>query len=434
MSEYTHPDADLLSAFAEGALPEHERLACASHLAECADCREIVFLVQADLPDAPALVASPAPPPFWKQWSRWKRWAVPVSAFSALAAAAILVISITAARHPKTSAPQPELMAPIVASNDATAPEAQLESQPALKQTVRPAHVATKPVTVPAPATAAPAAAPAVASPAPAVANGFVPAAPPAPNTAPVELAGITGRVTDTAGGAVPRAEVNLTDTGNKTVSSSVADSSGQFSLDGVQPGRYQLKIQAPGFKSSTKDVDLQPQQIAKADSTLEVGNVAETISVTAEAAAVQTASAGAGVAAAGGGRGGRGGGGRGGGGGGRGGGPTARALSAPMQAATPVAPAIALATQLPNKLPPVATATSGKVMLAADSGGALFHSNNSGKSWKAVKGKWKGKVVRLVTPADAPNGAVFRLSTDSGETWFSRDGSKWNPAAATSR
>jgi hypothetical protein len=46
MSEYPqpglHPDADTLSAFVEGVLPEHERLACLAHFADCAACREVV--------------------------------------------------------------------------------------------------------------------------------------------------------------------------------------------------------------------------------------------------------------------------------------------------------------------------------------------------------------------------------------------------------
>jgi hypothetical protein len=43
-----HPDADLLSAFAQHVLPDHERLETIAHLAECADCRQIVFLAQSN--------------------------------------------------------------------------------------------------------------------------------------------------------------------------------------------------------------------------------------------------------------------------------------------------------------------------------------------------------------------------------------------------
>ena len=39
-----HPDADLLTAFAERSLPEHERTVVLEHLARCGDCRDIVAL------------------------------------------------------------------------------------------------------------------------------------------------------------------------------------------------------------------------------------------------------------------------------------------------------------------------------------------------------------------------------------------------------
>src|SRR5207248_3733855 len=39
-----HPDAELLSAFAENALPVSERQTVLAHLSSCADCRDVVFL------------------------------------------------------------------------------------------------------------------------------------------------------------------------------------------------------------------------------------------------------------------------------------------------------------------------------------------------------------------------------------------------------
>ena len=59
-----HLDAEMLNAFAEGALPAHEREQALAHLAVCADCREIVFLAQ---PIAP--VEAPAES-IWKHWFR----------------------------------------------------------------------------------------------------------------------------------------------------------------------------------------------------------------------------------------------------------------------------------------------------------------------------------------------------------------------------
>jgi len=74
---------------------------------------------------------------------------------------------------------------------------------------------------------------------------------------------------------------------------------------------------------------------------------------------------------------------------------------------------------------------TRGKVILAVDSSGALFFSGNSGKSWKAVKSQWPGKVVGLLTPPELPQApkAAFQLTTDAGSIWLSRDGRRWYPA-----
>src|SRR5271167_2286464 len=91
MSEHLHPghpDADSLSAFVEGALPEHERLACLAHLAECSRCREIVYLARNPL-------AEPAPAPFANEPAGfWKRWFAPFPVLSAAAVAGALVLSI----------------------------------------------------------------------------------------------------------------------------------------------------------------------------------------------------------------------------------------------------------------------------------------------------------------------------------------------------
>jgi photosystem II stability/assembly factor-like uncharacterized protein len=74
----------------------------------------------------------------------------------------------------------------------------------------------------------------------------------------------------------------------------------------------------------------------------------------------------------------------------------------------------------LPNKQPST-TVARGKLMLAIDSVGSLLLSQNAGKKWTAVKPVWNGKVVTV-----SSSGPEFQLTTDSGATWLSRDGSHW--------
>src|SRR5207248_3783314 len=80
-----HLDADSLSAFVEGVLPEHERAQCLAHLAECSLCRAVVFQAQEPLPAV--VVSTPVAP--------WRRWFAPVPVLSAAAAACIVVIAVS---------------------------------------------------------------------------------------------------------------------------------------------------------------------------------------------------------------------------------------------------------------------------------------------------------------------------------------------------
>jgi hypothetical protein len=77
---------------------------------------------------------------------------------------------------------------------------------------------------------------------------------------------------------------------------------------------------------------------------------------------------------------------------------------------------------------PPFATSvTSGTRLLAVDSLGALHFSQNEGKHWKTIRAKWRGKVAQIVV-LSADTEPVFQITTDSGEVWFSTDGSHWHP------
>jgi hypothetical protein len=82
-----HPDADQLSAFMEMALPEHERLETLAHLAECEECRAIVFLAQKDLLPETQVAVEPELQPWWR--GIWRP--VPIAAL--VSACAFLVMA-----------------------------------------------------------------------------------------------------------------------------------------------------------------------------------------------------------------------------------------------------------------------------------------------------------------------------------------------------
>jgi hypothetical protein len=75
-----HPDPDLLAAFAEKSLNDRERSQVLQHLADCADCRDVVSLAM------PEIESTPAP---GAESSRWLSW--PVLRWGALAACVVVV-------------------------------------------------------------------------------------------------------------------------------------------------------------------------------------------------------------------------------------------------------------------------------------------------------------------------------------------------------
>lgn len=78
-----HPDPDLLTAFAENSLLEHERGIVLSHLSRCGDCRTIVALVQ-PVADTPSIIAVER-----TSWLRWPvlKWSAAVACVAVVGAA-----------------------------------------------------------------------------------------------------------------------------------------------------------------------------------------------------------------------------------------------------------------------------------------------------------------------------------------------------------
>jgi hypothetical protein len=116
-----HPSADVLSAYMEQSLPESERNSLISHLAQCRDCRDIVFLASGATEDSVAqqevLTAA-------KSGRRW----LPRLVWVGTAAAGLLLVGGYFVRD-RMSSQRPETM---VASNQEAM---RSESQPAQPQT-----------------------------------------------------------------------------------------------------------------------------------------------------------------------------------------------------------------------------------------------------------------------------------------------------------
>jgi hypothetical protein len=405
MSEHLHPDIDSLNAFVEGALQEQERLQCLTHLSECPRCREIVFHAQ----ESPFVGVAPMPT------RRWRRWFAPIPV---LAAAAIVCIALGGTwlyLRSRMEAPPREVVATRV-KQPPQSPENRVEpqvSKPSIareeKHSVRARSYAPPPVAKDARSEIARAATPPTMQPPPEIRVPAV-AQPPLPFSTPqaqpppaiVEArsseggSGISGTVTDPSGAVVPGASVQLRQLAGKMTSNARTDMKGEFKFSGLPAGKYEVIIQSPGFRSTEQQIEVQSQEIAEVRPVLEVGAAAETVTVEAASPTLQTESS-----------------------------EIAR-KSTRKQSLPPPEP-----RPLPSGLPAATMVTRGKVMLALDSAGALFFSGNTGKSWKAVKPPWSGKVVDLASPAEPPQPSTvgFQLTTDSDSIWLSKDGRHWYPA-----
>lgn len=103
----------------------------------------------------------------------------------------------------------------------------------------------------------------------------------------------VLGTVTDTSGALIPGAVVTATNVATGVHAASVTDSKGNYTVVQLPPGVYQVTAEATGFKRGVlESVTLQVDQRQLADFKLEVGQVNESVNVTAEAPDVQTETA----------------------------------------------------------------------------------------------------------------------------------------------
>ena len=101
---------------------------------------------------------------------------------------------------------------------------------------------------------------------------------------------GITGTVIDTTGAAVPGANVTITHKATNLSRESVTNQTGMYSFTNVQAGTYDVKVSMPGFREFIQtDVPVSVNQISRVDVKLDVGALAETVTVQSAAELLQT-------------------------------------------------------------------------------------------------------------------------------------------------
>jgi hypothetical protein len=102
----------------------------------------------------------------------------------------------------------------------------------------------------------------------------------------------ILGSVQDATGAAVAGAKITITETGKGTTGTYQSDQAGEYNVPFLIPGTYSVSAEKDGFKRSiTRDVVLDVDQRARVDFQLQIGEVSQTLEVTAAAPLVQSES-----------------------------------------------------------------------------------------------------------------------------------------------
>jgi len=469
-----HPDADQLSVFVEGAATSREHEQMLAHLAECAECRKAVFLMQ---PQEETQPAGRTPVKGWI-WGRLLPVGLPAAALACGLVAVLVHIwpRDGALRNPQQVA---SLRKPEVLPKTTVAPSAdsEMDQRSGTPRSFAPAtnrsrqenlslpkslnlpeaggQAAAK-VAVPETTAAGPSANAPVGhagGSAGGVIGGISPQLPlngrnfarlqnfakpqqiPAPSGAQdaasqndlAKKKDLGGLMIEQASGqdkALAGVSGRITDRTGAAISGasvSVRDAigntrqtttsaDGSFNLTGLPAGRYELTATAIGFKTTEQSIELNPSQLAMMEPVLDVGTVSETVEVASAAAQLQTESANVG-----------------------------QVITGQVVAEIP---GVGRDVGVPSGLPVTATVSHGKRFISLDNAGNLFLSRNGGKKWKKINAQWAGKAVRIEltraysseaparpkneTLGKASEAAVFLLTTDSGTVWTSKDGAHW--------
>ncbi len=145
-----HPDADILTAFAEQSLVESERTRVIEHLARCSDCREVVALA---LPAAEDVAVTASTSPTRISWLSWPvlRWSVAVAGIIAITSIGIvqyrqrqkddtLVSSLTQPNGTTATAQQPLPPSPPASALQGIPTQTEKESQALTQEKAPPSH------------------------------------------------------------------------------------------------------------------------------------------------------------------------------------------------------------------------------------------------------------------------------------------------------
>src|SRR5260221_10432798 len=108
---------------------------------------------------------------------------------------------------------------------------------------------------------------------------------------AQIAAATLSGTVKDDTGGVLPGADIVAKNVDTGISRSIVSNGDGAFTLAGLPPGKYEVRVALQGFSTSVQTLELAVAQQAGLAVTLKVGATQESVTVTAGAVLVDTQS-----------------------------------------------------------------------------------------------------------------------------------------------
>src|SRR3569832_1024653 len=106
------------------------------------------------------------------------------------------------------------------------------------------------------------------------------------------QTSSLQGVISDAQAGAVPEAIVTITNQSTSAARKSLSAASGAYNFLQMSPGNYKIVVEKPGFRAYSATIRLQIATPANLNVQLELGQVSESVSVTAEASTVNTQNA----------------------------------------------------------------------------------------------------------------------------------------------
>jgi hypothetical protein len=96
--------------------------------------------------------------------------------------------------------------------------------------------------------------------------------------SAQVTTADIVGRVTDESGAMIPDATITIDNLGRREVRTTVTSATGDYVVNLLPIGSYQVRVELESFRPEESRVDLRSGERIRVDATLALGALSDTV------------------------------------------------------------------------------------------------------------------------------------------------------------